>query len=156
MNDPLNENHAPYPHELHDLVLALRYRPGWSFRLENIDRGQGSEGLTFMVLSRGYDTYNPDQGETYRVWHYFPVPPAAYVRSSWQRWILDRLIEVETHEACEFMVVNGVRPFAPVHAPGHDPYVVREVARVEDAETTFRGERQEGSQESPANEQETR
>lgn len=141
-----NQNVAPYPKELADLVSKLEYRPGWKFKLEHIDRGQGSEGLTFIVTSLGYDTYNPDRGETYGVYHYFPVPPAAFVRSSWQRWLLDRLIEIETHETCEFMVVDGKRPFAPIHAPGHDPYVVRELARVEDAETTFRGEHQEGSQ----------
>lgn len=141
-----NTNTAPYPEELRDLVEKLEYRPGWSFQLNHIDRGQGSEGLTFIVTSLGYDTYNPDRGETYRVNHFFPVPPAAFVRSSWQRWILERLIEIETHEVCEFMVVDGQRPFAPIHAPGHDPYVVRELSRVEDVETTFRGERREGSQ----------
>jgi hypothetical protein len=141
-----NTNTAPYPDELADLVSSLSYRPGWSFRLDHIDRGQGSEGLTFIVTSLGYDTYNPDRGETYRVHHYFPVPPAAYIRTSWQRWLLDRLIEIETHETCEFFVIDDKRPFAPVHAPGHDPYVVREMSRVEDVETTFKGERKEGSQ----------
>lgn len=148
--DSANTNTAPYPEELRDLVEKLEYRPGWAFQLDHIDRGQGSEGLTFIVTSLGYDTYNPDRGETYRVNHYFPVPPAAFVRSSWQRWILDRLIEIETHEACEFMVVQEdeieSRPFAPIHAPGHDPYVVRELSRIEDAETTFRGDRIQGSQ----------
>jgi hypothetical protein len=142
----LSSQVAPFPEELEDIVMMLEYRPGWTFKLEDIDRGQGSKGLTFIVTSLGYDTYNPEQGENYRVHHYFPVPPAAFVRSSWQRWILDRLIELETHEACEFMAVNGGRPFAPIHAPGHDPYIVRELSRVEDVETTFRGERKAGSQ----------
>lgn len=146
MSLPVNENTAPYPDALAEIVADLEYRPGWTFKLEHIDRGQGSEGLTFIVTSLGYDTYHPERGENYGVYHYFPVPPAAYVRSSWLRWVLDRLIEIETHEACEFMVVDGKRPFAPVHAPGHDPYAVREVARIEDVETDFRGERHEGSQ----------
>lgn len=136
-----NAQTAPFPEELADLVAKLHYRPDWKFELtDQHDRGQGSRGLTFVVVSQGYDTYNPERGETYRVQHFFPVPPAAYNRASWRRWILDRLIEIETHEACEFMVVDGERPFAPIHAPGHDPYVVREVARAEDARTTFRGE----------------
>lgn len=142
----LNENQAPYPEELQDIVENLHYRPGWQFFLRDLDRGQGSEGLTLQILSQGYDSYHPNRGETYRVWHYFPVPPAAYNRQSWMRWVFDRLVEVETHEACEFMQVNGKRPFAPNHSPGWDPYSVRELNTVEAAETTFRGERREGTQ----------
>jgi hypothetical protein len=141
-----NVNSAPYPDALDALVDVLTYRPGWSFRLVVMDRGQGSEGLTFEVTSVGYNTYEPEAGRTYRVRHLFPVPPAAYNRESWQRWILERLLEIETHEACEFMQIDAVRPFGPNHGPGHDPYYVREVSRVEDAETSFRGERDAGSQ----------
>jgi hypothetical protein len=137
-------NVAPFPDALADIVEKLTYRPDWSFRLEDIDRGQGSRGLTFMVLSDQVDTYNPDR--PLRVWHYFPVPPAAYNRESWLRWVLDRLVEIETHEACEFMVVDGQRPFAPNHGPGWDPYAIRELNTTEAAETSFRGERDAGSQ----------
>lgn len=137
---------APFPHELEEIVRSLQYRPGWKFSLTNLERDPGSEGLTFMILSRGYDTYNPDQGENYRVWHYFPVPPATYNRESWLEWVRDRLLEVEAHETCEFMQVDGKRPFAPNHGPGWNPYVVRTLSRIEDAETTFRGEHIEGSQ----------
>jgi hypothetical protein len=146
VSDQLNTNSAPYPAELADIVETMRYRPGWVFRLKDIDRGQGSEGLTFIVISQGFDTYNIDRGETYRVQHFFPVPPASYGRQSWERWVLDRLIEVETHEACEFFVVGDKRPFPPVHAPGWDPYAVREPLELEAAETSYKGERDEGSQ----------
>jgi hypothetical protein len=137
---------APYPTALEEVVRGLTYRPGWTFTLEYLDRGQGSLGLTFVVTSRGYDTYNPDRGETYRVHHYMVVPAASYDRGSWERWVLDQLLLIEQHETCEFMVVDGRRPFAPNHGPGRDPYVVRELGTVADAETTFRGERREGSQ----------
>ncbi len=142
----LNTNEAPWPHELEKIVVQLAYRPGWRFALQHEDRGQGSEGLTFEVYSLGYDTYHVDRGEHYRVVHYFPVPPAAYNRESWARWVLDRLIEVETHECCEFLVVDGKRPFAPNHGPGWDPYVVRELNSTEAAETTFKGEHRPGTQ----------
>ena len=141
-----NTQIAPYPYELEDIVAKLEYRPQWYFELVDEDRGQGSRGLTFEVYTTGYDTYHVDRGQTYRVVHYFPVPPAAYNRQSWMRWVLDRLIEVETHEACEFMQVDGKRPFAPNHGPGWDPYAVRELNTTEAAETTFRGERREGTQ----------
>jgi hypothetical protein len=145
VSEEQNTQKAPYPHELADLVSKLSYRPGWKFLLnDDLDRGQGSEGLTLQILSRGYDTYNPERGENYQVWHYFPVPPAAYNRRSWLRWLLDRLIEVETHEACEFFVVEGEgpndRPFAPNHGPGNDPYIVFQYSTERDAKTTFKGE----------------
>lgn len=142
----LNTQQAPYPFELADAVEEASYRPGWELRLEDLDRGQGSAGLTLVVTSLGYDTYHPERGETYRVMHYMPVPPAAFDRRQWERWLLDQLLLIEGHECCEFLVVGGRRPFAPNHGPGRDPYSLREVGSVEDAETTFRGERVEGSQ----------
>lgn len=141
-----NTNVAPYPDGLADLVQKLEYRPGWEFYLEHIDRGQGSEGLTFRVVSQGYDTYHPDRGETYRVNHYMIVPAASFDRRAWQRWILEQLLLIEQHEAAEFMQIDGVRPFAPNHGPGRDPYQLLEVGRVEDAETRFTGQHLPGSQ----------
>lgn len=137
---------APEPDELYDIIAHLQYRPGWKCWIMDGDRGQESKGLTLVIQSIGYDTYNIDRGETYRVNHYFIVPAASYGRQSWLRWVLDRYIDVETHEACEYMVVDGKRPFAPIHAPGFDPYVVREVGSVEDVETTYKGEHKVGSQ----------
>lgn len=139
-----NTQVAPFPSDLATIVDRLTYRPGWRCDLRMLDRGQGSEGLTFVVLTDVVDTYDPD--EKMHVTHYFPVPPAAFNRQSWLRWVLDRFIEIETHEVCEFMQVDGIRPFAPNHGPGWDPYVVRELNRPDDAEVDFRGVRDEGSQ----------
>lgn len=136
--DRLMEQTAPYPEVLEELVGQLEYRPGWRFSLEAIDRGQGSSGLTLAVWGRYPNSYRPE--EIISVVHYFPVPPAAYDRGSWQRWIFERLLEVERHEAMEFFAVAGVRPYAPNHGPGHDPYVTRELATDEDRRTSFRGE----------------
>jgi hypothetical protein len=146
-----NTQVAPWPDDLDAIVSTMVYRPGWRFALQHEDRGQGSAGLTFEVVSLGYDTYHLDRGQTYRVAHWFPVPPAAYNRQSWLRWVLDRLIEIETHEACEFFRLNeadekGISPFAPNHGPGWDPYGVRELNSAEHAETTFRGEHRAGTQ----------
>lgn len=134
---------APWPEALEQLVANTDYRPGWSLVLGEVDRGQGSKGLTLSVYTVGYNTYDIDAGETYRVVHYFPVPPASYNEESWKRWLLDRLIEVETHEACEFLVINGTRPFAPHHGPGWDPYIVLHHGSDADARTNFRGELQD-------------
>jgi hypothetical protein len=126
---------------LASIVSRIDYRPDWSVRLV-VD-----EDVTQLeITSQGYDTHNVDRGQTYRVIHSFMVPPATYNEQSWTRWLLDRYIDVETHEACEFFRVAGKQPFPPNHGPGWNPYGVRELNRVEDAETTSWGKRQEGTQ----------
>lgn len=134
-----NTQTAPYPDALWGLVDKMSYRPGWTFELEHLDRGQGSEGLTFVVTSKGYNSYHPDRGETYRVQHYFPVPPAAFNEQSWRRWLLECMLKIESHEACEFFAIGEDRPYAPHHGPGHDPYVIFEHGTDQDRRTSFRG-----------------
>lgn len=142
-----NAQVAPYPEELEAIVASLRYRPGWRFRLIDVERDPGCSGLTFEVLSDTMDTYHPARRRP--ILHYFAVPPATYNRESWLEWVRDRLLAIEAHEACEYMVVDGQRPFAPGHAPGWDPYQVRSVIAAEVAETDFRGVRHEGTQAGP-------
>ena len=129
---------APFPRELAALVGALAYKPGWSFRLEDKDRGQGSTGLTLVIIATSVDSYNP--GEPIRVWHYMPVPPASYNERSWQRWLFEQILLVERHEAAEFFMIGTHRPYAPLHGPGNDPYLIAELASDEDRRTSFRGE----------------
>ena len=136
----MNRNEAPYPDALASLVSRTMYRPGWCVTLEDVDRGQGSKGLTLVVLTRGYNSYNLDDGETYRVRHYMPVPPAAYNEQSWRRWLFNQLMLVEVHECCEFFRIDGQRPYAPHHGPGNDPYVVFERGTDEEARTMYTGE----------------
>ena len=125
---------APYPKILADLVADLEYRPGWTFDLQHVDRGQGSVGLTLSITTIGYDTYHPERGETYRVLHYMTVPPAAYNKQSWTQWLLDQILLVERHEACEFFRLNGKIVFAPHHEDGYDPYMV--IKRYEELDDT--------------------
>jgi hypothetical protein len=138
---------APYPEALAYLVDRLSYRPGWKFTLSDYDRGQGSQGLTLIITTLGYNSYHPGHGETYSVSHYMPVPPAAFDHRSWQRWLFDQCLLVERHECMEFFAVrdspggeHAVRPYAPSHGPGNDPYIVREVGTDTDRRTSFRGE----------------
>lgn len=135
----MNTQQAPFPDDLAEMVVGLQYRPGWQFWLGHMDRGQGSIGLTFDVVTLGYNSYHPDLGESYSVHHLMPVPPAAYNRVSWRRWLLDMCILVDRHEACEFFAIDGVKPYAPNHGPGFDPYIVFELTTDEDRRTSFRG-----------------
>jgi hypothetical protein len=129
---------APDPDLLRELVGQLAYKEGWKFWLEDMDRGQGSEGLTLVIQRYGPDTYHP--GRMMRVNHYMIVPAAAFDVRSWRRWLLDQFLLVERHEACEFFQIGGERPYAPSHGPGNDPYLIREVGTDLDRRTSFRGE----------------
>jgi hypothetical protein len=129
---------AVYPEILSGLVSHLKYKDGWVFYLQHLDRGQGSKGLTFVIQITVPDSYHPEQKIT--VLHYMIVPPAAYDKQSWTRWLLDQVLLVEQHEACEFFQFDGYRPYAPHHGPGHNPYTIFDQGTTKDAQTTFRGE----------------
>lgn len=106
---------------LREIVPTIAYKPGWTFELEDVDRGQGCGGLTLMI---GATVPNSVADGTVGILHLMPVPPAAYDRETWVRWILDQILLVEKHEAMEFYRVGGEAPFFPEHAPGRDPYAV--------------------------------
>ena len=136
---------APYPVLLARLVERLEYREGWRFDLEDIDRGQGSGGLTLVITVKTVNSYPPH--ETMRVCHYMLVPPASYDARSWQWWLFEQCLLVERHEAMEFFTIHDspgsehfVKPYAPLHGPGNDPYMVTEIATGLDRRTSFRGE----------------
>lgn len=132
---------AKFPTVLANLVRSCRYRPGWTVRLySNLDRGQGSEGMTLVITTTGYDSYNPELGQNYRVNHYMPVPPAAYNEKNWRRWLFEQFVLVERHEAMEFFVINKRRPYAPHHGPGNDPYNVFDHGEAVDTKTMYTGE----------------
>ncbi len=139
--------YGPYPTELAALVERLHYRPGWLFALNDLERdpagthGAAAGGLTLVVFADVHDTYNPNLRRP--VNHYFPVPAATYNEASWVRWLLDCCLLVEQHEACEWFRLDGLRPFAPTHGPGENPYSVKELATDDARRTSFKGVRQQ-------------
>jgi hypothetical protein len=130
---------APDPELLRGLVERLTYKDGWSFSLQDLDRGQGSKGLTLVILLTGPNSYHPER--TIAVNHFMIVPPAAFDERAWRWWLFEQILAVERHEAAEFYQIDGQRPFPPNHGPGRDPYQVMELGTLEDAETSFRGVR---------------
>jgi len=132
-----NKNYAPWPYALEELVRQVSYKPGWVIYLQNVDRGQASVGLTLCIRITTPDSYNPETKRS--VMHYMPVPPAAYNEQSWRRWLLEQLLLVERHEACEFFQINGQRPYAPHHGPGNDPYIIFDIGTDEDVRTSYLG-----------------
>lgn len=136
---------APYPDSLAGLVGRLQYRPGWRFSLEDVDRDEVDglvvgKGLTFVVRTHGINSYRPSDTVPYAVLHYFIVPAATYDERAWRRWLFDRIVDVEVHEAMEFFRIDKHRPFAPNHGPGRSPYTVHERGTEEDAHTRFTGD----------------
>jgi hypothetical protein len=136
---------APFPEPLARLVESLSYKEGWKFRLEDIDRGQGSTGLTLSIFVSTVNSYPPHRPMS--VVHYMIVPPAAYDWRSWQRWLFEQIMRVELHEGMEFFTIHDspgsehfVKPYAPSHGPGNDPYMVRETGTDTDQRTSFRGD----------------
>lgn len=134
-----NNQTAPYPQVLEDLVKDLKYREGWQFDMDYIDRGQGSCGLTLIVMIDCADTYAPDT--RIHVRHFMPVPPASFNEESWRRWLLDQILLVERHEACEFFQIGDKRPYAPHHGFGMDPYIVWDHGEIQDARTDYRNQK---------------
>lgn len=130
---------APEPVILKSLLERFTYRPGWRAFLRNLDRGQGSEGTTLVIHATVPDTYHPGAADI-TIAHYFPVPPAAYDETSWRRWLLDCILLVEQHEACEFFAIDGERVFAPHHGPGENPYTIYEHGTDEQRRTLSSGE----------------
>ena len=136
---------APDAAVLRDLVSRLSYGTGWEFQLrDDLDRGQGSRGATLVITVTVPDSYRPEQ--TIRVNHYMLVPPASYNERSWQWWLFQQIGLVEQHERMENFRIDGRPVYPPAHSPGNDPYLILDYGTAEDAETSFRGIRDAGSQ----------
>lgn len=96
-------------------MASLVYRPGWVFKLG----GPGREML--CIFARTADTLHPERQRTTQ--HQFAIPAeAAGDLPAFARWVLARLMQVERHEAAEWLQVAGRRPFWPNHQDEGSPY----------------------------------
>lgn len=105
---------------LRDLVARAACKPGWRFSI--IDEGGA---LRLVITVPGRNSYSPEDRLTVR--HFFPVPTTTFNAKSWQRWMFEMCRRLENHELGEWFKIGEVRPFAPMHGPGEDPYTVHEV-----------------------------
>jgi hypothetical protein len=114
---------------LYEVLAGVTYKPGWELSVDHVRRtGEhlaGGEGLTLSIRFPCEDSTKP--GEMTKLNHLFVVPPAEYSRETWERWLLECLIQVEIHEAMEFFQVDGTAPFFPPHgyANGASPYTIQ-------------------------------
>lgn len=124
---------------LEQIVRETACKPGWSFRLVDED---GAKRLVIRIA--GVNNY--DHSEPFIVNHYHPVPITTYNEKSWRRWIFEQCRRTMNHELGESLRFgpDEVRPFAPMHGPGEDPYTVHEIRSETDALTTQDGSLREG------------
>jgi hypothetical protein len=119
---------------LRRIVSETKCKPNWSFRLVD------EEGALRLVITiKGVDNYSP--GNSLTISHYHPVPITTYNEAAWRRWIFEQCRRTENHELGETLRFGAdqVRPFAPMHGPGEDPYTVHEIRPEIDALTTQDG-----------------
>ena len=115
-------------------VAEAKCKPGWSFRLVDED------GALRLVI-RIDGVHNYDHSKRFVVDHYHPVPITTYNEKTWRRWIFEQCLRTMNHEIGESLRFGPteIRPFAPMHGPGEDPYTVHEVRPETDALTTQDG-----------------
>ena len=135
---------------LQQVTAGLRYKRGWEFWLacghtqgalvppsQSLAQAGGvlTSGSAWPVLLAPVFLHiavtSPDSGDlsgdprSALFIHSFAVPvPGKYGPAAWDRWVLDRILDVERHEAMEFFRVNGERPFFPRHGGGREMYRV--------------------------------
>lgn len=110
----------------------------WLFSLHTTE----ADTLELRILVKGTNNYKPE--EYFPVNHCHPVPHTTYNEKTWRRWIFEQCMRTLTHEVGELLNFNGVRPFAPMHGPGEDPYTIHEWRPETDALTTQDGSLRSG------------
>jgi hypothetical protein len=95
-------------------VDRLVYKPGWSFKIGGPNRSM------LCVFATTADSLRRDRTRTTQ--HQFPLPQLPCTVADFTRWVLERLLQAEHHEACEFLTIDGFHPFWPHHQDDGSPY----------------------------------
>lgn len=121
------------------VVSEAKCKPGWSFRLVDEDGA-----LRLFIRIKGVNNY--DHSQPFTVNHPHPVPTATYNEASWRRWVFEQCRRSMNHELGESLRFgpDEVRPFAPMHGPGEDPYTTHEIRPESDALITQDGSSRPG------------
>lgn len=97
--------------DLHEFVPKIRYKRGWRFEMMDTAYvfSSGVESLLIHV-----DTLDSTTRQRTTITHRIGIPLLSAMPVD--LWILERIIDVERHEAMEFYVIDGVAPFFPDHS----------------------------------------
>lgn len=119
---------------LNKIVLETKCKPGWTFFLMG-----PADARVLIIQIAGRNNY--DHSKPFTVNHPHPVPMTTYNEKTWRRWIFEQCRRTMNHELGESLRFGEaeVRPFAPLHGPGEDPYTVHEIRSEQDALTTQDG-----------------
>lgn len=100
-------------------VAAIAYKPGWRFRIG------GPLNRYLCVHAPTVDSVDMSRERTTQ--HMFELPDVT--GAEFFRWVFDRLLDAERHEAAEFFRVDGQAPYWPNHQDEGSPYawVEREI-----------------------------
>lgn len=129
----------------HDLLIKIvtqvKCKPKWRFSVVN-NKDDSGKHLIIQI----HDVNNYNHSEPFIVNHCHPVPEATYNEKTWKRWIFEQCMRTMTHELGESLRFGPeeLRPFAPMHGPGEDPYTIHEWRPELDALTTQDGSLREG------------
>jgi len=94
------------------VLPALSYKPGWTFKVA------GPNGRFLCVYATTTDSN--DHTRTRITQHQFEIPDLE--GRDLIRWVFDRLLDCERHEAGEFFTADGFAPFYPNHQDEGSPY----------------------------------
>lgn len=129
------------PQELIEMIRTLKYKAGWQFAYERFNlivridcedstgRFQRQQELRSDPNNFGHHLYSDRQN--FYVIHTIGVPPAEIFMNNlaeMRGWLMDAIINIERHEACEFFKLPDGKggyyvPFYP-HSEDHGPYSV--------------------------------
>lgn len=103
--------------DLRWLLGRISYKPDWSFNIKNY-AGDSS------VFEISIKTIDSNGGAPLLINHHFPIPLKGFGYDL-ERWVLDCILMVEQHEACEFFKLDGIQIYLPEHGPDGHPYKIK-------------------------------
>jgi len=87
--------------QLADELDRITYRPGWTFSIYT----DVHQGPTLRIIATVQDGYHPDN--TIDLGINSRIPDIITTPDLFHRWLLWRVLEVESHEAREFFRIDG-------------------------------------------------
>jgi hypothetical protein len=106
------------PPELAGLLARLAYKPGWHFELAPNRSSYSFGGISpfqwMLVISVDDVLDSRGSGTRSSFVTTAPVPDAPEAtREYYTHWLWDQILQAERHEAGEWFVVDGTRPYDP-------------------------------------------
>ena len=133
MGNITHELIRPNAMKIRRIIETLVYKKGWDFALtddvptkfsisleteDSLKRWPTTSDADRHELPYEYtrDLYIMPSSEPFWVRHVFDIPPYDLSVEELERYILDRIMDIDRHEAMEAFKINGVAPFFPDHS----------------------------------------